>query len=294
MNDVTVEKAIKKAWRLRWVSALLSVIPPLVIMVYVAVNDYNPLYVPLVFVLFIIIGWVFINIAIQKWRLWAFSNVKRVQLLKKIASEDGFISKKLFSKLEYSSQRYKTEWRNLQYRLENKDEIQEDVSTPESIVIKKRIFNILTFTYLIVVPVMLLMGVSLLPYTFDLLLVIPYVIVVLLYDIKRVKKVFDRNVSLKVDDEHIIVDNDRIYKWNTIENENVIPIYIRTHKRGGNENIVGALEKVPGSGRQRIFAITFKYDGEEIYIPLYMYKTKRIEMIRILETFRIRHNRSKG
>lgn len=78
MENVTVEKAIKRAWMLRWQMVLIFCLIPGISFIFIIKYDYHPIWLLFAFILSFIVGYVFTNITIHKWRIWAFTNVRNV------------------------------------------------------------------------------------------------------------------------------------------------------------------------------------------------------------------------
>lgn len=276
MKTISVEYAMKIAWatRLMWIFVFLSAI--FLPIIYGVITDRKWIYYLISIPLFISIGYLFSFLITQWWRIWAFANVDNVFELKKYAQEDRFIPEGnlLFEKSEYNSNRYKAKWIELQKRFNEEFVHKLDNTISEKVIIKtgyiKYIFSSHLIVFVFFAPILIPLFIDLaledklnqIQIIFTLLPLGLFFII----NLKELRILFSPN-SLMLDNECLIVDNLDTYFWNKIKNEEVIPYYI---------------------GRQRIQALRFDYEQEEIIIQLIKYKINKYKLIDIIKTIRLR------
>jgi|GEM_PF-4295617 len=140
MGNVSVEAAMKKAIRIRNIT-LLIIIPYFIpCMIFLAGNGYSGTIVLsgtiLCFVFCFIVGAIYNKIAMERWRIWAFTNVRNVHELRNAAIQYMFVPEsKLHFSVEFPSASFKQKWKALQYRFDTPDEILEDITLPDTVII---------------------------------------------------------------------------------------------------------------------------------------------------------------
>jgi hypothetical protein len=128
-ETVTVDQALARGKRMAGYPVLLIMIIPIAVAVYLYVQfRFNGWITVGVAALSFISAWLYWSVAITKWRLWAFDNVRNVHELKKRAIKEKLIwpDGSFWGKTEIWSGTQKRQWLGLQGKFELDDVFHDD------------------------------------------------------------------------------------------------------------------------------------------------------------------------
>jgi hypothetical protein len=146
METVTVDEAIKRGKRTTTYPGLIFMFPAFAVFIYIGVEHILPFWIiPVGVVLTFVLIWLYWSIAITKWKLWAFENVRNVHELKKKAIKENLIwpNDSFCTKTEIRSAADKEKWDALQIKFKQKDIFIDDHSILTETIIyysKKKMF----------------------------------------------------------------------------------------------------------------------------------------------------------
>lgn len=196
MENVSVEAALKKAIRIRNITALIIIPYFLPFGIYLTLEGYSGTVAltgaALCFVFCFIVGFFYNKTAMAHWRIWAFTNVRNVHELRDSAAQYMFVPKsKLHFRTEFPSASFKQKWEALQYKFDTPDEIVEDMTLPDMIVIpvnRAQHYKNLQF--------------------------------------------FSKNKMLKISCEGIEIDNEKLYDWDNITDISFDRVFLKSDQTG--------------------------------------------------------------
>lgn len=139
MNEVSVDEAIAKGHRMVTYPVMVILFGILGLCMYLGIQNILTSFwmFPALFALAFLLAWLYWSLAITKWRLWAFENVRNVHELKKRAIQEKLIWKddSLFQKTEIRNTTQKEKWNRLQSKFEQDDIFKDDFNVPDETII---------------------------------------------------------------------------------------------------------------------------------------------------------------
>jgi hypothetical protein len=149
----------------------------------------------------IVFMWLYWSVAITKWRIWAFSNVRNVHELKKRAIQEKLIwpDESIFVKTEIRTSRDKERLSVLEEKFNLEDEFYDDLSVPDETIIFYAAAK--NFFEMIIMLVAAGGGV---------------------YAYKEFKEATNKTPQIILNDEGIQTISTPFYKWEQIRNEETV------------------------------------------------------------------------
>jgi len=280
MENVSVEAAMKKAIRIRTTTLLIIIPYFLPFGIFLTLKGYSDTVAltgtALCFVFSFIVGYIYNNIAMQRWRIWAFTNVRNVHELKDAAEPNMFVPKsKLYFKSEFNSASYKHEWEALQYRFDTPDEIVEDFTIPDTVTIRaNRLYQLLVSEIIFILS--LIAGTLIMlfnsQYNMALYMLLAFIVVVFMQR-KRLHQLFSNNVCLYMSADGLQINSKTLICW--------ADIHKTSFRREVSER----------KGAETFLVINHKRGITEV--ALTPYRTNRYQLNNIIQTYKIRHGKIK-
>lgn len=224
MNEsVTVDAAISKGQRMVNYPVFIIMMGTIGLTIYLGTQKIIPTWgFPVGFVLAFGLAWLWWSIMITKWRLWAFDNVRNVRELKKRAIHEKLIwaDDSVFEKTEIRSATDKEKLALLKNKFNQEDLFQDDLTIAnETVIYYSKGKN---FVEMAVMLGCLGVGIYLLLKTDNYILGTILSIVGAYYGFKEYKEATNTEPQIIINDEGIKTISTVFYKWNAIENEEVI------------------------------------------------------------------------
>ncbi|OXA71164.1 hypothetical protein B0A67_12925 [Flavobacterium aquidurense] len=228
LKEITVNEALKKGRaKLVYLPMFVTfaiIILSIVLSTYEIVSSWIIL---IGFVAGFLCGWLTWSYFVNKWKIWAFGNVRNVRELKRKAIEQKLIWKddSWFEKTEFKSLEQKTKLKSLEKKFLEKDIYQDDINVPKETII---FYSKTSLVFLLVISIgMISIGVYFLlkkDYYMSILIVMG---LYLCYD--QIKKLRDNNPQITINAKGIKLKNEKMVSWNKIYDERVF-----TQKGGRN------------------------------------------------------------
>lgn len=175
--------------------------------------------IPITFIVGFISGWLSWSYFVNKWKVWAFENVKNVHELKRKAIEEKLIwqSGSWFEKTEFKSEDQKLKLKLLEKKFLQKDTFEDDDTVPQETIVyyatSALIFNLVIYT---------LSFFAIIYYFFENIWMILLSIAVCLYLIyDLLKKLRDRNPQIIINSKGIQLKNKKLVPWNKVHNDSL-------------------------------------------------------------------------
>lgn len=176
----------------------------------------------LIISLMIFIPLLYRSFVISKWKIWAFSKVRNVHELKKRALQAQilFENEKSLIKYEYYNKNDKKKWSLIQEKFKVNDVFIDDLSISKQTVINHPKTNPFA---IILILFFLILGISIIVDTKKIDAIILIIIgLYIAYIHFRNTIYFNNKPQILINENGMKTINTEFYKWNEIENENVI------------------------------------------------------------------------
>lgn len=222
-ETVTVDKALKKGQRMvNYPIASISIIIIVTTIFITVFFNQSGWLIPAGILAAIILGWLYWSLAITKWRIWAFENVRNVHELKQRAIKEKLIWKdgNIFGKTEIRTAAEKEKLRSLESKFLRDDIFIDDYAVPEETAIyyskKKVFFQILLMLALMGLGIYLLIAGT------------NYIISGLLvafgayFGFSEYKKSLDRSPQIILNSKGVETASMTFYEWKDITNEETV------------------------------------------------------------------------
>ena len=186
--------------------------------------------IPLTLVVGFLSGWLSWSYFVNKWKIWAFENVRNVHELKRKAIEDKLIwqSGSWFEKTEFKSEDQKSKLKLLEKKFLEKDRFEDDDTVPQEIIVyyatSALIFNLVIYTLSLF---------AIIYYFFEniwMILLSTAVCFYLIYDL--LKKLRDRNPQIIINSKGIQLKNKKLVPWNKVRNDSLSGNYLVFNNEG--------------------------------------------------------------
>lgn len=227
-KEITVNEALKKGRaKLVYLPMFVTfaiIILSIILSTYEIVSSWIIL---IGFVAGFLCGWLTWSYFVNKWKVWAFGNVRNVRELKRKAIEQKLIWKddSWFEKTEFRSLEQKNKLQSLEKKFLEKDIYQDDINIPNETII---FYSKTSLVFLLVISLgMISIG------TYFLLekdYIMSFLVLVGLYlGYDQIKKLRDNNPQITINTKGIKLKNEKMIPWNKISDERVF-----TQKGGRN------------------------------------------------------------
>lgn len=161
-EKVTVNEAMNTAQkRVRlpsWIIFLVSLLAAIGIGFF----THNAIYIPFILITGAALAILYHSIAVSKWQLWAFANVRNVHDLKRRAITEGFFKDDGHSNItQFKSSAYKAQWKTLEQKFKQADLFVDEPQIPAETIIRYSKTKKLVWLFFLWIP-MCVLGVYLL------------------------------------------------------------------------------------------------------------------------------------
>lgn len=179
-------------------------------------------YIPVGFLLTIVLTVFVSNKLISKWKLWAFENVRNVHELKRRAIQERLLyhNSSFMEKMEFKSSKERKQWKEILLKFEQEDVLTENLKIAKETKIyysiKKTLFK--SFCYLIMTCFFILLAFD---NEFSIITVI-FTLGGFYLFFSKIRKLFNREPQLTINEKGIRQKSSEIMKWKNINNEQII------------------------------------------------------------------------
>lgn len=219
-ETITVEKALRKgAWQLKYLPMIVtfSIISGGFYLSYL--HFFGGWIIPAGFISGFVGGWLVWSYSVNRWKIWAYENVRNIHELQRKAVEEKLIwqSGSWFEKTEFKNYQQKQKLKQLEKKFLEKDIFKDDISIPKETVIYYSKISIL-FLFVIYFGSILLGVYMIFEKEYWGLLFLGFGIY-LTYD--QIKKLRDKNPQIIINAEGIKLRDEKLIKWKNIRNDRV-------------------------------------------------------------------------
>ncbi|MCP2029425.1 hypothetical protein L1276_004612 [Flavobacterium sp. HSC-32F16] len=175
--------------------------------------------IPIAFVIGFLCGWLAWSCFVNKWKIWAYQNVRNVHELKRKAIDQKLISGNgsWFEKTEFKSSEQKSKLQALEKKFLEKDLYRDNLSVPKETII---FYSKTMLVFLLILSFgMISAGIYLSLQKEYISLFILGVGLYLAYD--QIKKLRDNGPQIIINDKGIQLKNDKLVSWGRIRNDRV-------------------------------------------------------------------------
>lgn len=224
-------------------------------------------FIPIGFILSLIITVLVGNKLMSKWKLWAFKNVYNVNELLKRAVQERllYLNSPFMEKIEFRSQKEILEWNKIMLKFTNENILTENIQIPESIKIyysiRKNLYK--STLYISFSLLFIFIGID---ERFPIIIII-LILGLLSLSIPYLIKLINRRPQLIIDKNGIMDNKNNLMKWENIKDEQIIA----------------------DSTNSELF---FIFNEQEKYIDIKNLNIKKLHLKEVLETFRIRNKKT--
>ncbi|MCD0472150.1 hypothetical protein [Flavobacterium sp. JAS] len=256
---VTVNEALQKG-KIRLVHLPMLIIFGIIILSFILnAKEIIPGWViPIGFIIGFLCGWLTWSYFVNKWKIWAFENVRNVHELKQKAIDQRLIweSDSWFEKTEFKTLQQKTKLKSLEKKFLEKDIYKDDLSVPKQTIIY---YSKTSLIFVLIISLgMICIGLYFLwngDYVPSLLF---FFGLYLTYD--QIKKLRDNEPQVIINDKGIKLKNEKLIPWNRIHNDKV---FTKTSGKSSTNYLAFNNELVD------IGELTIKFDELENLLHVY-------------------------
>lgn len=183
--------------------------------------------IPIGFVFGFLCGWLTWSYFVNRWKIWAFENVRNVHELKQKAIDQKLIwrTDSWFEKTEFKSLEQKAKLQELEKRFLEKDVYKDDISVPKETLI---FYSKGSLMFLLAVSTVLIsLGIYFVCHEKYFALFLLGFGLYMAYD--NIKKLRDNDPQITINDQGIKLKNEKLVSWKRIHNDRVF-----TQTRGKN------------------------------------------------------------
>ncbi|MGE6354452.1 hypothetical protein ACQKCJ_11345 [Flavobacterium sp. NPDC079362] len=227
-KEITVDEALQKG-RTKLVHLPMLVTFAIIISsIVLSVNEIVSSWIILIgFLAGFICGWLTWSYFVNKWKVWAFENVRNVRELKRKAIEQKLIwkSDSWFEKTEFKSFEQKTKLKALEKKFLEKDIYEDDITIPKETLIY---YSKTSLVFLLIISLgMTSLGIY---FVLEKDYIMSFLILIGLFlGYNQIKKLRDNDPQIIINDRGIKLKSEKIVSWNKIHDERVF-----TQKGGRN------------------------------------------------------------
>ncbi|WP_316635743.1 hypothetical protein [uncultured Flavobacterium sp.] len=261
-QTVTVKEAIQKG-KVRLVHLPILIIFGIIILSFVLnAKEIVPGWIiPVGFVIGFLCGWLTWSYFVNKWKIWAFENVRNVHELKQKAIDQKLIweSDSWFEKTEFKSDKQKSKLKLLEKKFLEKDIYDDDLSVPKETIIfysKTTLVFLLSFNL-----VVFSIGIYFLLKQEYLVSILFLIGIYLAYN--QIKKLRDNEPQIIINHKGIKLKNNKLISWSKIHNDRV---FNRTRGKNSTNYLAFNNEEI------EIENLTIKF--EELENLLHVYRVR--------------------
>ncbi|OIV43955.1 hypothetical protein [Flavobacterium johnsoniae] len=219
-KTVTVNEAISKG-------KITLVYLPMAVMVVIitlgitlSVYDLVPGWtIPITFILGTLLGWITWSYFVNKWKVWAYENVRNVNELKRKAINQKLIwkSDSWFEKTEFKNSEQEAKLQLLQKKFLEKDVYKDDINVPKETLIY---YSKTSIYFALAVSVgIILIGIYLVLEAEYWSLILILIGLYLAYD--QFTKLKNNNPQIVINDKGIKLRDEKLVSWKNIHDDNV-------------------------------------------------------------------------
>jgi hypothetical protein len=273
MNEsVTVDEAISRGHRMVNYPAMLIMFGIIGLSFYLGEQEIFPLWAMLLsFVIGPGIAWLYWSLAVPKWRLWAFDNVRNVHELKKRAIRENLIwpDESFFGNTEIMNATEKEKWQLLQDKFNKEDIFIEDFTVPEETIIyyskTKNFLEVIVWVVCTIAGVyMANLGGSGIIWG----IIISFFGAFMTY--KEFKEATNTKPQIILNDKGIQTVSTHFYEWKDIRNEEAVS---------------------QGSGKNISYYLTYQYPRGDEHLQIDDYATDMKQLNKLLVLYRGRYTK---
>ncbi|MBF4518812.1 hypothetical protein IRZ71_20850 [Flavobacterium sp. ANB] len=219
-NTITVNEAISKG-KIRLVHLPMIVIIGIIILGFILyyMKIVPGCSIPITFVLGFLCGWLTWSYFVNKWKIWAFENVRNVNELRRKAVDQKLIweNDSWFEKTEFKSLSQKIKLEELEKKFLENDVYKDDISIPKETLI---FYSKNTLIFLLIISLGLIsLGVYFLWEKEYFAIFISAFGFYMAYE--QIKKLSDNDPQIIINDKGIQLKNKKLKSWSKIYNDRV-------------------------------------------------------------------------
>lgn len=245
-ETITVQQALNKgAWQLKYLPMIVTFVCIGIGIYLFQANFFEGWIIPIGFVFGFALGWLTWSYFVNRWKIWAYENVRNIHELQRKAVEQKLIwqNGSWFEKTEFKNYQQKQKLKQLETKFLEKDIFKDDISVPKETVIY---YSRITIIFLLIIYIALnFLGIYFLNKKEYLGLLFLGSGLYLTYH--QIKKLRDKSPQISINSEGIKLKDEKLVKWKNIHNDRVFTEskgkYSTTYLAFNNEMIdIGELD----------------------------------------------------